>query len=503
VHDARALAIQGHGDYTYQNPGPWGQIGRELGAAGGKALGAAAGEMLMPGPGALVGSSIGEKLGKYLGGAAHWIGRLFGSGDYHMEYGPQFYKQNSLFARGPVPGPKPGGPSFMQNHPTRVTHRFYIGPVLSSTSDRIVDQVPIAMGNEDFGPWLASLAQHYQAAEVHGVAFEFVSTASFVGSTTSPGLGHVSMGVQRDPYRDPPTTRQDLLGLDGAQSASPTISQLVGVECDRRFASYNRVTVWPPDGVTSGDLRLYELGKLYVMTGGQQIDNTVLGDLYATVDVSLFSPCLPQVNAAVEPGYSFFSLSPRQTSPFLMADGSSILSQNYNTITFNGDVAGLHDYVRVPRPGAGGDPTVWLFVSYVESDAASFSTTPGSITVIPDESGVTVLNKFSGLMPISTTNTIHPMTATGQERFAVAAVFEVAHNGIDATGGLEIDPMYTAFGGGNIGGTAMVVQIAETAADALTTLMSDGQEMKEAWNHITKICAGCGPVKDPNLPRKG
>lgn len=482
----RAGQINGHGDYSYNNPGPWGKAGRELGAKGGGALGAAAGEMLMPGPGALVGAQLGETLGKYLGGAAHWIGRLFGSGDYHMEYGPEFYKTNSLFARGPIPGPRPGGPSFMQQQPTRVTHRFYIGPVLSSVEDRIVDVVPVAMGNEDFGPWLASLAQHYQAAEIHGVVFEYVSTASFVGSTSSPSLGHVSMGVQRDPYRAPPSTRQDLLGLDGAQSAAPVTSQLIGVECDRKFASYNRVSVWPPDGVTTGDLRLYELGKLYVMTGGQQINDAVLGDFFATVDVSLFSPCLPQVNAAVEPGYAFFQLQPRLSSPFLMADGSTVIDRNYSNITFNADVPNAHDYVRVPRPSAGGDPTVWLWVGYVESNTTSFATTPGSVVVIPDESGVQLLNKFSGGMPISTTGTIHPGTFAGQERFCAAAVFEVAHNGTDVTGGIEIDPMYTSWGGGTAGGTGIVVQIAETAAAAIAAAAANGKE--ELWQHVSKFC---------------
>lgn len=352
----RQVRLVGSGDYSYASPGPWGKAGRQYGELGGAAAGKMAGNYIMPGAGGKVGGVLGGLAGKYAGGLLHYIGKLFGSGDYYGD--TSGFVVNSLFKAG---SGMHQAPSFSGgHHPVEIVRREYVGDIYSSVLDKVAFEIPLSPGDPKFVPWISSVGQHFQNAIFKGCVIEILSEYSEMGGG-SPAMGYVGLGTRYDSVLPAPTNKRELLALDGAQSTKPSRSQLHGIECARGDNVLDWLYVEPATGIPAGaDPRLYRLGSTTVMTGGQQADGLKMGELWITTHIEFTKPRLPIDSASQVAAYSFMRTSGITAPSFFGTSGNEpvIVTTNEPLI-----VADSENYMALPRPLQGGTDRKFLVIA--------------------------------------------------------------------------------------------------------------------------------------------
>jgi hypothetical protein len=339
----RRGGISGSGAYSYAAPGPWGKGGRAIGHAAGSGLGAAA--ALSLGLPAGAGSVLGSYLGEKAGGLAHYIGRLFGSGAYHCEQSG--YVENSLFS-GSTRAPQFGMPSGS----IRVERREYKMDIVTATEDTMVLTLPLSAGSNDFLPWVSSMGQHYQKYRFRGLVVEYVSETSPVG-IASTAMGYVAFGVQYDPALPAPTTKRQILNLAGSQSAVPSQSQLVGVECAAQTQPTNAMYVQHGTIPTGQAESLYSLGTLYCMVGGMPVADLKAGEIHVSVDVEFYQPSMPDTIASRPYSYGIWFLNGVTGGYPLGTSAPTLQATNDAEIAANGWLAPNTGVLSLPRPPPG------------------------------------------------------------------------------------------------------------------------------------------------------
>ncbi len=169
--------LSGHGDYTYDKPGPWGKAGRWIGSALGSQFAGAGG------------GKLGEKLGSYL----HYIGKIFGSGDYVTS--AQQVTGNTLVNSSQIPQFTHGKSS------VRIQHREFLGDIKTSSTPGafLIQDYPINPGMEVTFPWLSSVVGvNFQQYRIRGMVFEYRSMSADALNSTNTALGSVVMATDYD-----------------------------------------------------------------------------------------------------------------------------------------------------------------------------------------------------------------------------------------------------------------------------------------------------------------
>lgn len=263
--------LAGRGAYSYANPGPWGRAGRFIGSALGGAYG---------GPG-------GAKLGGAVGGLAHYIGRIFGSGDYVTSPNP--VKYNILVNESQVPqfGSMPN-----QVH---VRHREYIGDILTSNTIGAfrIQHFPINPGMAVTFPWFSQVCgATFQQYRINGMVFEYRTMSSDSLNSTNTALGSVIMATEYDSTDTVFVNKAEMENTEFGVSCKPSCNMMHAIECDRRQTSvseqYIRNSAPPPNA----DIRMYDLGRFSIATVGFQAANVNIGELWVTYDITLFKAVL-------------------------------------------------------------------------------------------------------------------------------------------------------------------------------------------------------------------
>lgn len=276
--------LRGKGAYTYDQPGPWGKTGRELGSLlGGHYFGEP-------------GKSIGGKLGSY----AHYIGKIFGSGDYVV--GPGIIGKNNLVNPEQVPEFQNG------DNTVRVAHREYICDVYSSsTAGAFVRyDFPINPGLSSTFPWAGQVVGgNFQQYTLNGCVFEFHSNSSEY--TTNVNQGYVVMATDYDSTDTPFTTKLQMENTQYAVSGKPSKNMLHAIECERKQTSVSNLYVRSGAIAPGTDLRMYDLGRLSIATGGITSPNVMLGELWVSYDLTVRKPIqlqpalyLPSLRASLD-----------------------------------------------------------------------------------------------------------------------------------------------------------------------------------------------------------
>lgn len=261
--------LKGRGAYSYENPGPWGKHGR------------AVGELLGNHFGGGVGKAIGGKLGSY----AHYIGRIFGSGDYVTS--PGFIESNNLINPDQVPEFRDGGAK------VRIAHREYLCDIYSSPVAGAfnIQSFPLNPGLLQTFPWFAQMCgSTYQQYAINGMVFEFKSTSSEMSTTTN--LGYVVMATDYDSADTPFSTKSQMENTTLATSCKPSQNALHAIECKRSMTAQNGYYIRTNAIPSGADIRLYDLGRFSIATGGVTPTNVVLGELWCSWDITLLKPIM-------------------------------------------------------------------------------------------------------------------------------------------------------------------------------------------------------------------
>jgi len=294
-----------------------------IGSTGLGALGAVTGV-----PGA---SQVGAYTGKYLGGE---IAKLLGFGTYRVQ-------NNSIMKTGvalPEGTQIPGFAS--QGHETRICHREYIRDVIVPASPTAFTNTSNAInaGNAQLFPWLAGIAMNFQQYRFNGLVFEYRTMSS---DTTSGGaLGTVSMATDYDAIDTPFITKLALENAQYSTSSKPSVSMLHAVECAPMESLQRMFYVRNPLAASAtSDQRFYDVGNFQLATTGlPSTTGTVVGELWASYDVTLYKPLLGSAlfgsaqNLTCSVGVA--ASTPFGSAPVLLGAGLVAVT-NSSTIAFN------------------------------------------------------------------------------------------------------------------------------------------------------------------------
>lgn len=401
----RAGKLRGHGDYTYDKPGPWGDFGRKAGRVVGGMLGSKWGA-------GKLGSMAGEKLGSYL----HYIGKMFGSGDYVTS--AQQVKQNTLVNSSQIP-------QFVNGkHATRIQHREYIGDIFSGslTSGASVfnrQDFPINPGMLQTFPWLSSVCgPNWQQHRINGMVFEYRSGSADALNSTNTALGYVIMATDYDSADRVFADKQSMENTEFAVSCRPACSMIHAIECAKRQTPINEQYVRFAAPPANADIRLYDLGRFSIATIGMQAANVNLGELWVSYDIEFLKPI--QSPPLIDSEFAFYNLS--QVTATLSANPLALAadtSGNFDNIGLSFDT-NIITFPPTMRPN-----TVLLVQYYVHGASTASVIAP-------------TMGGGSPAHFINTTVAITPPAAV-----TTAAVQTVAYIQYDGKGSLASPPAWT------------------------------------------------------------
>ncbi|WVR22159.1 MAG: capsid protein [Malazfec virus 8] len=267
--------VSGRGAYTYENPGPWGRFGRAAGKMAGGMLGSNYGL-------GKAGADVGSKLGSYL----HYIGKIFGSGDY-VTAGAGV-KSNNLVGAG-AQAPLFSGAA----QQVRIRHREYLGDIISSSTPGAfqIQGFNLNPGVKDTYPWLAQVCgATFQQYRINGQVFEFRSMSSDALNSTNTALGQVIMATDYDSKDAPFTSKQQMENTMFGVSCKPSVSMIHAIECAKYQTAVSELYIRANAVPEGADPRLYDMGIFYVATNGCQGASVNLGELWVSYDITLFKP---------------------------------------------------------------------------------------------------------------------------------------------------------------------------------------------------------------------
>lgn len=227
-----------------------------------------------------IGSAIGGKLGSYL----HYIGKIFGSGDYVTS--PNQVRHNALLVNDAQ------APSFSNGvNEVRIKHREFLGDILSSNTPAAfrLQSFPINPGLASSFPWLSQVCgSTWQQYRVNGMVFEFRSMSADALNSTNTALGSVVMATDYDSADALFVSKADMENTEFGVSAKPSSCMLHGIECARSQTSVNEQYIRFSAVPSGKDVRLYDLGNFQIATVGFQGASVNAGELWVSYDISLF-----------------------------------------------------------------------------------------------------------------------------------------------------------------------------------------------------------------------
>lgn len=302
--------VKGKGTYTYDKPGPWGQVGRHIGKLLGNTYGGPAG----------------GELGNKIGGLAHYVGRIFGSGEYRVNQTPKF---NSLFA-GSANAAQLSFGNVEQG--VRIRYKEYIGDVISSSSAGAfkLNKFVVNPSREDTFPWLSRIAINFTQYTMKGCIFEFRSTSGDSLNSTNTQLGSIIMTSSYNVLDKPYENKQEMMNSMAAISGRVSDHLVFGVECDTKLLAQDQLYVEAP---ASGDRRLSDHSDFYIATSGCQGTSVNLGQLHVIYDVVLHIPSGAATGDEVRS--SVWDLDPAECLNSDPVYGAITNSPNYSAKTHN------------------------------------------------------------------------------------------------------------------------------------------------------------------------
>lgn len=261
--------------YSYNRPGPWGRYGRAIGGA----------------IGGQYGGPTGALLGSAAGGLAHYVGRIFGSGEYKIGVAPKY---NSLFAS--ATSGKGGSRELTFSsveQGIRVRHKEYVCDVISSATAGgfAMNKYAINPARSDVFPWLSNISANFCQYTMKGCVFEFRSTSATALNSVNTQLGSIIMASNYNVNERPFETKQEMMNSMASISGKVSDSLIMGVECDPKLIQQDKLYIDNPNTrMLAGDRRLIDLADVYVATTGCQGTSVNVGQLHIIYDIILHIP---------------------------------------------------------------------------------------------------------------------------------------------------------------------------------------------------------------------
>lgn len=402
--------------YSYDKPGPFGKVGRAVGGLAGGLTGAALAALALSDPtvahaakalgvggkygakfigsgGASAGAAIGSKIGSY----AHYIGKIFGSGDYVTA--SQGVVGNSLMNAGQIP-------SFAGKNEVRIRHREYLGDIVSSATAGAfqLQSFPINPGVGATFPWLSQVCgATFQQYRLNGMVYEYRSMSANALNSTNTALGSVVMATDYDSKDAAFTSKQQMENTEFGVSCKPSMSMIHAIECKRSQTPVSELYIRAFSVPSGADPRLYDLGNFQVATVGMQGTSVNCGELWCSYDVTLLKT-IEQPPAFMSP-YAKYDLvvADLATKPIEIntAVPSATLPANFDNIGLSVDSTGL----ILTFPSTILDKSIWMVWLHHAATAGGAA----AVTVAT----MTGSNGLANFNPIGATRVSEPNPSPG------------------------------------------------------------------------------------------
>ncbi|QMW68670.1 capsid protein [Crucivirus-133] len=275
-------------------------------------------EYMFPG----VGREIGGTIGSFAGPTGNLIGKAIGHGAHSLMktvtgFGDYQVKGNSLMYN------KDAVPEFTNNpRCTIIAHREYIGdvfsgPTLSAGATTFnATSFRINPGVAGTFPWLSSVAQNYEQYVIQGMIFEFKTNSATAVSSTNTALGTVIIASQYNSLAPEFNSKQQMENYEFCQSSVPSMSVAHPIECDPHQTQCGGIfNVWDPV-FSTGDIRLYDIGRFTIATQGMQAVGINLGELWVTYKICMLKPRLTQIAYGESDVWELEVASTTSSAPF-------------------------------------------------------------------------------------------------------------------------------------------------------------------------------------------
>ena len=279
---------------------------------------------------------------------------LTGFGDYELH-------TNSIVAE--ATGGESGGIPLMENSKSAniIRHREYIGDIFGSSTSFASQTFDINAGIDTTFPWLSPIAHNYTAYRFRGLVFEYVPL--YADYSTTSYLGYVAMATQYNSLEKPYDDKRAMNNSEYSTTCKPSKSMMHPIECAANQIPLSELYVRSLNPPSEGDLRMYDLGRLTVATGGQNSSTTIVGELWATYEIELYQPKFAGNMSHSTDYVKYTSSTVTSGQPLMDATASGL--QTLNTTITNSDTINFPHNI-----GAG---CYLLNLYYRAASAASFT----------------------------------------------------------------------------------------------------------------------------------
>ena len=217
-----------------------------------------------------------------------------------------------------------------------ITHKEYLtdlyGPTVGTAFQ--VQGISLNPALQSSFPFLSQIAMNYEEYEFIQLIFEYRSTTTDIGSSTSGQCGTVIMATNYNSASPLFTDKGSMMEYAHAHSCKSTEHMVHGVECDpKKSASISNVLYTRSNPVVSGqDLKTYDLGLFQVGLANlpSGYANQAIGELWVSYKVLLRKPKLfssrgldIDLDAFYNPSVTS-AVSPVPTSSFWSAQQNNI-----------------------------------------------------------------------------------------------------------------------------------------------------------------------------------
>jgi hypothetical protein len=222
-----------------------------------------------------IGAQIGDSLQKF---GTSLFTKFMGTGDYVCNDLCQNIKSNSMMR-----GSEAKAVKMTSDRSTYVfEHSEFVTDIISSGTIGAFNVNTFTMNpaNAALFPFLSQFSYNFEAYELEGLLFRYVSTSGESVAGTNTAIGSVMANFEYDSLDANFVSKQQMLQYDDTVDCRTSENLIVGVECDKsRLPTFtNKLYVGtPPAG---SDPKTYNFGNFAIATQGLQAANVTVGELW-------------------------------------------------------------------------------------------------------------------------------------------------------------------------------------------------------------------------------
>lgn len=228
--------------------------------------------------------------------------------------------------------------SGMRNGDIRVVHREYVRDIAAGTGTPSifnVNRLPINPGLQDLFPWLSSVARNFESYKFKKLRFCYETEApSSLGGT-------LVLTVDYDASDPTPASKLQAMAYRNAVRSAPwepCCHSSAIEDLNKLKTNFVRNGGNPPDT----DVKLYDIGNLFVITQNVSTASAVCGELYVEYDIELYTPNFEQQQAAgtLYGVTGMSSAAPFGTSASAIRTGPLVLTPTATSLEIQGVFVG-------------------------------------------------------------------------------------------------------------------------------------------------------------------